>query len=75
LALKLSKTKPREGRFARIFFAIVLYVFFMQSMLTMKDWIKLGQWPPEIGLWPIPIVFLMIALWSPKRRLKPGVVK
>lgn len=70
LAFKLSKTKPREGRFARVFLAIVLYVFFIQLMIMIKDWIKLGQWPPELGLWPVLIFFLVFALWSPSKLIK-----
>lgn len=60
LALKLSKTKPREGRFARMFFAIVLYVVFMQAMMMIEDWMKAGQWPVLIGFWPLLIGFLLI---------------
>ena len=66
LALKLSKTEPRQGRFAKLFIAIVLYVFYMQSMITIDDWVKAGSWPIEVGLWVVPILFLVFALTSPK---------
>lgn len=66
LALKLSKTEPRQGRFAKLFIAIVLYVFYMQSMITIDDWVKAGNWPIEVGLWVVPILFLVFALTSPK---------
>lgn len=66
VALKLSKTEPRQGRFAKLFVAIVLYVFYMQSMITISDQVKVGNWPIEVGLWVVPILFLIYAFWSPK---------
>lgn len=67
LALKMSKTGPRQGRFAKIFIAIVLYVFYTQGMITISDWIKSGTWPLEVGIWVVPISFLIYALWPEKR--------
>lgn len=66
VALKLSKTEPRQGRFAKLFIAIVLYVFYMQSMITLDDWVKAGIWPIDLGLWIVPALFLLYALGSPK---------
>lgn len=62
LALKLSKTGPREGRFAKVFIAIVLYVFYMQTLITLSDRVKLEQWPLWLGLWWVPLLFLAFAL-------------
>lgn len=66
VALKLSKTEPRQGRFAKLFIAIVLYVFYMQSMITIDDLVKSGSWPVELGLWVVPALFLIYAFGSSK---------
>ena len=70
LGLKMSKTGPREGRFAKVFLALVLYVIFNQLLVTTRDAIEHGTFPAMIGLWPIPIVFLAFALYQDN--LKPS---
>lgn len=66
LGLKLSKTGPREGRFAKLFIAIVLYVIYNQSLVTVRDGASSGGIPVEFALWPIPLLFLIYALWQPR---------
>ncbi|MDG6777402.1 LPS export ABC transporter permease LptF [Thiomicrorhabdus sp. zzn3] len=62
LGLKLSKTGPREGRFAKLFIAIVLYVVYNQLLITARDGVSDGGIPLVIGVWPIPLLFLWYAL-------------
>lgn len=62
LALKLSKTGPREGRFAKVFIAIVLYVVFNQLLMTSREAMSNGGLSPWIGLWWVPVLFLVYAL-------------
>lgn len=62
LALKLSKTGPREGRFAKVFIAIVLYVVFNQLVMTSREAVSHGSLSPWIGLWWVPLLFLVYAL-------------
>jgi len=71
LGLKLSKTGPREGRFAKLFIAIVLYVVYNQLLVTSRDLIADGVLGWQWGLWGVPLVFLFYALYEPraKRRL------
>jgi len=66
LGLKLSKTGPREGRFAKLFIAIVLYVIYNQSLVTLRDGASSGGVPVEFALWPVPLLFLIYALWQPR---------
>lgn len=70
LGLKMSQSGPREGRFAKVFFALVLYVIFNQLLVTTKESLSNGNLPPEIGLWPVPILFLVYALYQ--GNLKPS---
>ena len=71
LGLKLSKTGPREGRFAKLFIAIVLYVIYNQLLVTGRDLIAEGVLGWQWGLWPVPLAFLFFALYQPsaKKRL------
>ena len=62
IGLKMSKTGPREGRFAKIFLALVLYIVYNQFLVMGRDGIADGTWSNWIGLWPIPLLFLLFAL-------------
>ena len=64
LGLKMSKSGPREGRFAKVFFALVLYVIYNQLLVTFRESISNEALSPWVGLWPIPVVFLMYALYQ-----------
>lgn len=69
LGLKMSKTGPREGRFAKLFVALVLYIIYNQLLVIGRDGISNGGWPVWLGLWPIPILFMWFALIEMQ---KPG---
>lgn len=62
IGLRMSKTGPREGRFAKMFFALVLYIVYNQFLVMGRDGIADGTWSEYIGLWPIPLLFLAFAL-------------
>ncbi len=69
LGLKMSKTGPREGRFGKMFLALVFYVIFNQLLVTSSEALTKGNLPPVIGLWPVPLLFLIYALYQ--GNLKP----
>lgn len=62
IGLKMSRTGPREGRFAKMFFALVLYIIYNQLLMVGQNFLTDGSWPASLGLWPVPILFLMLAL-------------
>lgn len=80
IGLKLSKTGPREGRFAKIFIALLVYILYNQFLVMGRDAIGNGGWPAWLGLWPVVLVFAMLAFtdhsgehaWWRLRRLRPG---
>lgn len=74
LALRLSKTGPREGRFAKIFLALVLYVAYNQLLVTAKEATADGSWPMWLGLWIIPLFFSWLAVTRISLKItRPGV--
>lgn len=62
LAVPLSKVNPRQGRFARLFPAIVLYMVYISLLIAMTGLIEKGKLPVAIGLWPLHLVYLLIGL-------------
>ena len=62
LGLKMSKSGPREGRFGKIFFALVMYILYNQLLVVGRDGISNGGWPVWLGLWPVVVLFTWFAL-------------
>ncbi len=62
LAFPLSKANARQGKFAKLVPAILLYIAYADLMFLGKAWIDKGTISPMLGLWWIHGVFLLIAL-------------
>jgi lipopolysaccharide export system permease protein len=62
LAVPLSRVNPRQGRFAKLVPAILLYIGYFGLLLASKDWVAQGILPGLIGLWWVHGVFLFIGV-------------
>jgi lipopolysaccharide export system permease protein len=62
LAVPLSKTNPRQGRYFKMLPAILIYVFYLTFLLNANSKIMKGQLDPDLGLWLVHLTFLLIAL-------------
>jgi lipopolysaccharide export system permease protein len=62
LAVPLSQTTPRAGRYAKLFVAILIYVGYNNLLGIGRNWIEKKLIPAEIGLWWVHIVFFIAAL-------------
>ena len=60
IAFPLSKVNPRQGRFARLFPAIVLFMVYISLLIAMTGMIEKGTLNPAIGLWSLHVVYLLI---------------
>jgi lipopolysaccharide export system permease protein len=60
LAVPLSKVSPREGRFARLVPALLLYLAYFGLLVVSKDLVARGLLPVTIGLWWVHLVFLTL---------------
>ena len=61
IAFPLSKVNPRQGRFARMFPAIVLFMVYISLLIAMRGMIEKKGFP-EAGLWALHLIYLAIAL-------------
>ena len=62
LALPLSKTNPRQGRFGKVAIAILLYIVYVNLMALSKAWIVKEQIDPLIGLWWVHLLILSLTV-------------
>lgn len=63
LAVPLSYTSPREGRFGKIAIAILIYIPYANLLVLARKWIANGTISPWIGLWPVHIAVLLLVIY------------
>ncbi|HEY5559513.1 MAG TPA: LPS export ABC transporter permease LptF [Steroidobacteraceae bacterium] len=62
VGVPLSALRPREGRYARVAIAILLYFVYSNLVSSAQIWIEKGSLPPEIGVWWVHAIFLVTGL-------------
>jgi lipopolysaccharide export system permease protein len=62
LVVPLSAVNPRQGRFAKLGPAILAYLTYFLALSAGKSAIESGSIAPEIGLWPIHGMLLLMAI-------------
>jgi lipopolysaccharide export system permease protein len=62
LAVPLSKTQPRTGRYGRIAVGLLVFIIYLNMLSASKAWIEQGVVSPLVGLWWVHGVMLLFAL-------------
>lgn len=62
LALSLSRTNPRAGRYVKLFPAVLLYVGYLVSLNAARGAVENETLSPAIGLWPVHVAFFTLGL-------------
>jgi len=70
VAVPLSKLRPRQGRYARVGFAIVVYVVYSLLLSACKIWVEKGELPPTIGVWWVHVAALALGLYLVMREAR-----
>lgn len=69
LAVPLSYTSPREGRFSKIAVAILVYIPYANLLVLSRKWIASGELPSWIGLWPVHLLMVAVIAYCMTRRV------
>jgi lipopolysaccharide export system permease protein len=70
LAVPLSKLKPRQGRFARVGFAVLAYFVYSNLVAAVRVWIEKGSPGGALGMWWVhllPIGVAALLVWRDER--------
>lgn len=72
LAVPLSKTNPRQGRFGRLFVGIMLVVIYNNLLSVGRSALSKGEISPWIGMWWVHLLLavLIILLYRQQLRLR-----
>lgn len=69
LAVPLSKLRPRQGRYARVGYGVLLYAIYANLLIAGRTLLEQGRLPGWLGLWWVHAVVVTLALlllWVPK---------
>jgi lipopolysaccharide export system permease protein len=61
-ALPLGRLQPRQGRYARVWLAILLFAVYGNLATAARTWFEHGVTPPALGMWWVHGVFALLAL-------------
>lgn len=60
IAFPLSQVQPRQGKFMRVFPAVLIYAIYTNLLFYSRSSLISGTIAPEIGLWWVPALALLI---------------
>jgi lipopolysaccharide export system permease protein len=72
LAVPLARLRPRQGRFARVAYAVLAYFLYSNMLAAVRVWIQKESPGGEFGLWWVHLVPLLAAAWLLWVELHPG---
>ena len=66
-AMCLGRLRPRQGRYARVWLAVLLFALYGNLAIAARTWFEHGVTPAAIGIWWVHLPFLALALWLVRR--------
>jgi lipopolysaccharide export system permease protein len=62
LAVPLARLKPRQGRYARVWLAAVVWLIYSNLISAGQAWVAHGSVPAVVGLWWAHAVVVLLAI-------------
>jgi lipopolysaccharide export system permease protein len=62
LAVAPARRRPRQGRYARVWLAVVAYFLYISLVSAAKVWIMRGTVPEVLGLWWVHVAVIIVTL-------------
>ena len=62
LAVPLSHASPRDGRYARLLIAVLVYMIYFNLLRTAQVWIERDKLPTALGLWWVHLIPVFLGL-------------
>ncbi len=61
LAVPLSRTQPRQGRYGKIAVGLLVFIIYFNLLSAGKAWLENGTLPITVGIWWVHALMLMLA--------------
>ena len=82
IGVPLSRLRPRQGRYARVGFAILIFFVYIELAIAGKTWIVRGVTPEWLGLWWVhgtvalfAALLLLVPRWLSRARYRRNVAR
>jgi lipopolysaccharide export system permease protein len=62
LAVPLGRLRPRQGRYAHVWIAVLVFALYANLALAARTWLSRGLVPAALGLWWVHGLFLIASL-------------
>jgi len=62
VAVPLSRTAPRQGKYAKIVVGVVIYALYYNLSATAKSWVETGITPPVPGIWWVSALLTLVVI-------------
>lgn len=62
LAVVMARTSPRQGRYARLIVAFIIYFIYNNALGISQKLVERGDLDPHIGVWPVHLLFAAAVL-------------
>ena len=62
LAVPLARTSPRDGRYGRLFVAVVAYFIYSNTISIFENLLERGEIPVAVGVWPVHAAVAVLVL-------------
>ncbi|MEO7558229.1 MAG: LPS export ABC transporter permease LptF [Gammaproteobacteria bacterium] len=72
IGVLLARTTPRQGRYAKLFIAILIYIIYINMMGIARAWVGHGVVTPLFGMWWVHALMLVAVLMLFFRELNTG---
>lgn len=69
LAIPLSRLRPRQGRYSRVWIAVLIYFVYSNLVSAGQVWLARGTVPEPVGLWWVHVAVVLLGLgviWVPR---------
>ncbi len=60
LAVFLSRSSPRQGRYAKFFLGILVYIIYSNLLGVAKTWVEKGKVDALIGVWWVHLLLMIV---------------
>ena len=62
LAVPLSRSQPRAGRYGRLAIGLLVFIIYLNMMSAAKAWVEQGTISPALGIWWVHGAMLTFAM-------------
>lgn len=63
MAIPVSKTSPRKGRYSKVLPAVLIYFLYSNLLSISQNLVKKEDLPAWIGMWWVHLLFLALFVW------------